>query len=157
MLPKPKIGKEGFSNQLVLHEDFFNDKDSFPRLSLRFPPLRPMLDRNAAQGGSVADDFGRLIQIETELDRQLAAARAEADRLVAAARDDAAAREAALERELAELARSFQSDVDAERARRAEEILKAAERQSGQFRRIAPEEIERLAGRMLGRLLGELR
>lgn len=103
--------------------------------------------------GTSGSDLTLLLSAEQELEALLASARAEAHALVEGA--NAASRTAAgqLEMELAAAEAGFRREVEAERDRRAAEVLADGKRVAATFDAITPERIETLADRALALLL----
>lgn len=76
--------------------------------------------------------------------------------MVQVARDEAAAREGALERELAAMRTASETLVERERAERATILLEQAARDSARFTAVEPGRIAELAGYVVSRLIGEV-
>ena len=100
-------------------------------------------------------DLALLVEIEEQLETKLALAREQAQRLVAAARAEAEARTRAENQALHEAREQFQSEVEAERGRRATELLADGSRQAARFDGVPEARIAELAGLVLARLVGE--
>ena len=105
--------------------------------------------------GAPGSDFARLIETEAALEARLSRARDDARQLIQAARDEAAARDGALEQELAELRASSEMLIERERAGRAAVLLEQAGRETARLRAVGPDRVEELARHVVARLLGE--
>jgi hypothetical protein len=95
----------------------------------------------------------RLLELESQLEQRVAAARQEADRIrTEGVRAAAAARERCDAETLAELAR-LESRVEAERVRTRASLRSDLSRQVAGYRNLAPARVEAIARRLLERLL----
>lgn len=100
-------------------------------------------------------DMARLLATEVRLDAMLRQAQLEAEALVAAAREAAAARDASLETELAAAADRQAQEIIADRARREAAIAVEAQASAARYTAIPPDQIARLSGVVVNRLLRE--
>jgi 16S rRNA C1402 (ribose-2'-O) methylase RsmI len=100
-------------------------------------------------------EMARLLATEVRLDAMLRQAHQDAEALVAAAREAAAARDASLETELAAAADRQAEEITADRVRREAVIAVEAQASAARYTAIPPDQITRLSGVVVNRLLRE--
>ncbi|MDH4130758.1 MAG: hypothetical protein OEV95_03025 [Gemmatimonadota bacterium] len=108
---------------------------------------------NPAGAATAGADIALVMATELELEEQLARAREEARVLVEAAYTEAGNRASAQERELTAARTLWQAEVEAERDRRAAEIMADGRRAAAGFDEVAESRIAELAALVVGRLL----
>jgi vacuolar-type H+-ATPase subunit H len=108
---------------------------------------------NPPVAASPGADIALVMSTELELEKELTTAREEARILVEAAYTDAGARSSAQERELAAARELWQAEVEAERDRRATEVLLEGKRAAARFDEVAEGRVAELADIVVARLL----
>jgi vacuolar-type H+-ATPase subunit H len=98
-------------------------------------------------------DLALLVATEQDLEAKIAQAREQARALIEAAYLEVGANSSELERNLSGARERFQTEVEAERAHRAEEALTEGKRQAAQFDGIPETRVAELAQLVLARLL----
>ena len=108
---------------------------------------------NPPVAASPGADIALVMSTELELEKQLTRAREEAGTLVEAAYTDAGARSTAQERELSAARELWQAEVEAERVRRASEVLLEGRRAATRFDEVPESRVAELAQLVVARLL----
>lgn len=98
--------------------------------------------------------LAELLECERELAALLAATREDAHRLVEQALADAQRAEAELEASLEQAAEGVRREIAETSQARIHEVLRGARESAARFERLSDQDVERLAGAALRRLLG---